>query len=300
MVQTINIGIEGMTCAACAQRIEKVLNKDPNITEAVINLATETGQIAFDSSKLSEADIFAKIKSIGYQPVKAKADQEAIAKAIYRRDRIRLIVAIVLSVPLLATMLEHLPFLAGSHLTINPWVQLVLAGIVQFVIAAPFYLSAYRAIRGGIANMDVLVVLGTTVAYLVSVVNTFRFQFAHLHHPMLYFETSAILITFVLLGKHLEKRAKAQTTAAITSLVKLQPNEAIIIEGDVEKKVAIKDIRLDDVVKVLPGAKIPVDGVIIKGSTTVDESLLTGESLPIDREKRMQSLLGRLIKMAWY
>lgn len=294
--KTINLGIEGMTCAACAQRIEKTLNRDPNIYSAVVNLATESGKVAFNPTELTEADIYNKIKKIGYIPVKKKADQEAIAKKEFRLHQIRLIAAIVLSFPLLLSMLDHLPFTTEMSLgfLMNPWFQMILATIVQFVIGAPFYVSAYRAVRGGLANMDVLVVLGTSVAYGLSIVNTFRYQFGHLHHPVLYFETSAVLITFVLLGKYLEKRAKNQTTAAITSLIKLQPNEAIVLTEGIEEVTSIQAIKLGDIVKVVPGQKMPVDGKIIKGITTVDESLLTGESLPIDKKLNDSVIAGSI------
>lgn len=294
--KTINLGIEGMTCAACAQRIEKTLNKDPNIFSAVVNLATESGKVAFNPAELTEADIYNKIKKIGYIPVKEKADQEAIAKKEFQLHRARLIVAIILSIPLLLSMLDHLPFSNSMSLGLlmNPWFQMVPATIVQFVIGAPFYVSAYRAVRGGLANMDVLVVLGTSVAYGLSVVNTLRYQFGHLHHPVLYFETSAVLITFVLLGKYLEKRAKNQTTAAITSLIQLQPNEAIVLADGIEKEISIQSIKLGDIVKVVPGQKMPVDGKIIKGTTTVDESLLTGESLPIDKKLNDSVIAGSI------
>ncbi|MBS7577014.1 cadmium-translocating P-type ATPase [Enterococcus sp. MMGLQ5-2] len=283
-----------MTCAACAQRIERTLNKDSNIYSAVINLATESGRITFNSAELSEADIYNKIKKIGYIPVKEKVDQAAIARKEFQLYKIRLIAALLLSIPLLLSMIEHLPFTKGMSLGIlmNPWFQIVPATIVQFIIGAPFYVSAYRAVRGGIANMDVLVVLGTSVAYGLSVVNTFRYQFGHLHHPVLYFETSAVLITFVLLGKYLEKRAKQQTTAAITSLLQLQPSEAVIIVEGIEKTIPIQSIKVGDLVKVVPGQKIPVDGKIIKGTTSVDESLLTGESLPVDKQSNDSVIAG--------
>lgn len=286
MKQTINLGIEGMTCAACSQRIEKVLNKDPNIISANINLATETGQVVYNDDAIDEQAIFAKISKIGYIPVKEKIAQEKIAQNEFRIHKIRLLVAIILSFPLLLTMLDHMPFNLGIDIGIlmNPWLQFVLASCVQFIIGAPFYVSAYRAIRGGIANMDVLVVLGTSVAYVLSVVNTFRYQLGSMHHPVLYYETSAVLITFVLLGKYLEKRAKNQTTSAITSLIKLQPNEAVVINDGVKKTVSIENIKLGDIVMVVPGQRIPIDGKVIKGITTVDESLLTGESLPIDKK----------------
>ncbi|TGA99199.1 copper-translocating P-type ATPase [Sporolactobacillus shoreae] len=283
----LDVAISGMTCAACATRIEKGLNRMTGIVSARVNLATESGTVIYLPGIAEPDDIFQKVAKLGYKAVAENAFQDDEKQKELRGKRNKLILSSVLSLPLLYTMIAHLPFNTGlplPMLLMNPWFQLVLASVVQFYIGWPFYVGGTRALLNKSANMDVLVALGTSAAYFYSVVETFRSQFAGLEHPDLYFETSAILITLVLVGKYFEARAKRQTTTAIRELMDLQAKEATRIENGVEKKVPIDAVKPGDLLRVKPGEKIPTDGVIVEGRSSVDESMITGESLPVTKQ----------------
>ncbi|MFT8310872.1 MAG: heavy metal translocating P-type ATPase [Sporolactobacillus sp.] len=294
--ERVDLAITGMTCAACAARIEKGLKRLPGIISAAVNLATESATVYYQPGFIEPENMFEKIRKLGYKAVlKQEVENDGKAKEI-RRKRNRLILSSVLSLPLLLTMVSHLPFYHGPFpmLFMNPWTQFVLASIVQFYIGWPFYNGGARALLNRSANMDVLVVLGTSAAYFYSVVQTFRYQFAGLHHPQLYFETSAVLITLVLLGKYMETLAKRQTTAAITELMDLQAKDAAKIVDGVEERVPIEQVETGDLLRVRPGEKIPVDGVLVEGESAVDESMITGESLPIMKRSGDQ-LIGATV-----
>jgi len=294
--ERVDLAITGMTCAACAARIEKGLKRLPGIISAAVNLATESATVYYQPGFIEPENMFEKIRKLGYKAVlKQEVENDGKAKEI-RRKRNRLILSSVLSLPLLLTMVSHLPFYHGPFpmLFMNPWTQFVLASIVQFYIGWPFYNGGARALLNRSANMDVLVVLGTSAAYFYSVVQTFRYQFAGLHHPQLYFETSAVLITLVLLGKYMETLAKRQTTAAITELMDLQAKDAAKIVDGVEERVPIEQVETGDLLRVRPGEKIPVDGVLVEGESAVDESMITGESLLIMKRSGDQ-LIGATV-----
>ncbi|MCQ2008724.1 heavy metal translocating P-type ATPase [Sporolactobacillus sp. STSJ-5] len=294
--ERVDLAITGMTCAACAARIEKGLKRLPGIISAAVNLATESATVYYQPGFIEPENMFEKIRKLGYKAVlKQEVENDGKAKEI-RRKRNRLILSSVLSLPLLLTMVSHLPFYHGPFpmLFMNPWTQFVLASIVQFYIGWPFYNGGARALLNRSANMDVLVVLGTSAAYFYSVVQTFRYQFAGLHHPQLYFETSAVLITLVLLGKYMETLAKRQTTAAITELMDLQAKDAAKIVDGAEERVPIDQVKSGDLLRVRPGEKIPVDGVLVDGESAVDESMITGESLPIMKRSGDQ-LIGATV-----
>ncbi|RYM02147.1 copper-translocating P-type ATPase [Sporolactobacillus sp. THM7-7] len=282
----LDVSIRGMTCASCASRIEKGLKRLNGVTSAQVNLATETGAITYQPGIVEPDAIYEKVRKLGYEAVpKEKGGGDEKEKEI-RGKRNKVILSSLLSLPLLYTMIGHLPFDTGlpvPMLLMNPWVQLILAGIVQFYIGWPFYQGGVRALINKSANMDVLVALGTSAAYFYSVVETFRYQFGGLVHPYLYFETSAILITLVLLGKYMETRAKRSTTAAITELMGLQAKEATLIEDGQERKVPIDAVRRGALLRVRPGEKIPVDGTVEEGASAVNESMITGESLPVEK-----------------
>ncbi|MGI1805863.1 heavy metal translocating P-type ATPase [Exiguobacterium sp. TDN 0502] len=286
MSKTIELDIEGMTCAACSARIEKVLNRMDGV-EATVNLPLETARVSVSDAYDDQA-IIEKIRKIGYDATVKQAPHAAKSN---RRMLYRFIVAALLSLPLLASMLTHIPN-SPFHLPalMNPWFQFALATPVQFIIGAPFYVGAYKSLRSGSANMDVLVALGTSAAYFYSVA---EMLFAS-DMPRLYFETSAILITLVLLGKVLEDRAKQQTTGAIKSLLSLQAKEAIVLEDGQERIVPIDAIRTGMVLVVKPGNQIPTDGVIRSGDAYLDESMLTGESIPVHKTKGASVIGGTL------
>ena len=278
-----------MTCAACSARIEKVLNKTEGVLNANINLALETGTIEYTGEEISEKDIIAKIEKIGYGAVpknKVQENEDPRQSAI-KKQQTKFIAAAVLSLPLLWTMVAHFSFTSWMYVPdflLNPWVQLALATPVQFIIGWQFYKGAYKALRNGSANMDVLVVLGTSAAYFYSLYESFVQNGSH-HGTMtnLYFETSAILITLILLGKLFEAKAKGRSSDAIKKLIGLQPKTATVIRNQKELKVALSDVIKGDLIYVKPGERIPVDGEVVDGNSAVDESMLTGESAPVDK-----------------
>ena len=290
-MEKINFDVFGMTCAACSTRIEKVLNKQEGVKEASVNLATESAAIEYNPALLSELDLVGKIQKLGYD-AKEKTDKEE--KQTHKEKEIKqmqmkLVISVILSVPLLITMLDHLLGINLPSIFMNPWFQFALATPVQFIIGWQFYVGAYKNLRNGGANMDVLVALGTSAAYFYSLYEALKTIGNPSYMPHLYFETSAILITLILFGKYLETSAKGRTTLAITKLLDLQVKQARVIRDNEEVMIPIADVIVGDRLVVKPGEKIPVDGIVAKGSTSVDESMITGESIPI--EKHLQANL---------
>ncbi|MFC7687497.1 heavy metal translocating P-type ATPase [Ureibacillus sp. GCM10028918] len=286
--QKAEFDITGMTCAACATRIEKGLNKMDGIASANVNLALEKAVIEFNPSDISISDIIAKVEKLGYGAHQKQDDKEQIEyreKAIKDQKR-KFIISAILSLPLLWTMVAHFSFtsfLYVPNLLMNPWVQMLLATPVQFIIGKQFYVGAYKSLRNGSANMDVLVVMGTSAAYFYSVYQAIVTAGTH-HGPHLYFETSAVLITLILLGKLFEAKAKGRSSEAIKKLMGLQAKTANVIRDGVEKEIPLEEVMIGDTILVKPGEKIPVDGEVIEGTTAVDETMLTGESLPVDKK----------------
>ena len=279
---TLNIG--GMSCAACSASIDRVLNAEEGINKASVNLTTEKATVEFDSSKIDTAEIVDRINAMGYTAEIPKDETRDTEKERREKEikklRIELIASILLSSPLLLAMVFMLigvdtPFL---H---NPIFQLIVATPVQFIIGFKFYKNAYYALRSGSANMDVLIAMGTSAAYFYSVYNTF-FQEGMMKD--LYFESAVVIITLILLGKYFEAIAKGKTSEAIKKLIGLQAKTARIISGGVEKDIPIEDVAVSDIIVVRPGEKIPVDGLIVEGTSSVDESMITGESIPVDKK----------------
>lgn len=287
-IDKADLDVFGMTCAACSTRIEKVLNKMDGISAANVNLATESATVEFNSAVLSIDKIIAKIQNLGYD-AKEKAQREA--KAQQKEEEInakkrKLIISVLLSLPLLYTMVGHAPFETGlpmPELLMNPWFQLLLATPVQFFIGGQFYIGAYKSLKNKSANMDVLVALGTSAAYFYSLAEAIKTIGSAHYHPHLYFETSAVLITLILVGKLFEALAKGRTTEAISKLLSLQAKEATVIRDGQEVKVPIEEVKVNDTIIVKPGEKIPVDGKVISGQSAVDEAMITGESIPVEK-----------------
>lgn len=286
--EKVELDISGMTCAACSTRIEKGLNRMEGISKASVNLTGETGTVEYNPAVVSIEDMLSKIEKLGY---KGSIKQDRETKKSKKEEEItskkrKLILSIVLSLPLLYTMLAHMPWDTGlpmPHLLMNPWFQLVLASIVQFYIGGQFYVGAYRALRNKSANMDVLVALGTSAAFFYSVAEAFKTIGSPDYMPQLYFETSAVLITLILVGKYFETLAKGRTTEAISKLLNLQAKEATIIRDGQEVKIPLDQVAAGDTLIVKPGEKIPVDGKVISGNSSVDESMITGESIPVEK-----------------
>lgn len=285
--EKIELDVFGMTCSACSSRIEKVLNKQEGVKSATVNLATESASIEYNPGLLDEKAIVERIQKLGYD---AKHKTESKEKNSYKEERInemkrKLTISVLLSLPLLITMLDHLLGIRLPQIFMNPWFQFALATPVQFYVGWQFYTGAYKSLKNGGANMDVLVALGTSAAYFYSLYEALKTIGNPAYEPHLYFETSAVLITLILFGTYLETRAKSQTTNAISELLNLQAKEARVIRNGNEMMVPVEEVEAGDHLVVKPGEKIPVDGIIVKGRTSVDESMLTGESIPIEKHK---------------
>lgn len=298
--EEVNLQIGGMTCAACANRIEKGLNRLQGVNRVHVNLATETAHVVFSSGTLAVEDLIHKVEDIGYTATRKKEgenDKDRRQQAI-EAQQWKFIISAVLSLPLLWTMVGHFSFtsfLWVPEWLLNPWIQLLLATPVQFVIGKQFYVGAYKALKNGSANMDVLVALGTSAAYFYSLYLMLR-DMGGLGDsiPELYFETSAILITLILLGKLFEAKAKGRTSEAIRKLMGLRAQTALVIREGKEISIPVEEVIIGDVVIVKPGEKVPVDGEVLEGSSTVDESMLTGESLPVEK-KEGDSVIGATV-----
>lgn len=300
---TVDFDITGMTCAACATRIEKGLSKLPGVAQASVNLAMETARIVYHPSEVTPDDMQARVAKLGYE---AALKREQVETSEHRTREIqkqkhKLWISALLSFPLLWAMVSHFSFTSWiwlPELLMNPWMQLALATPVQFFIGRHFYIGAYKALSNKSANMDVLIALGTSAAYFYSLYLTVQWanQSGHQHAPELYFETSAVLITLVILGKWFEVLAKGRTSEAIKSLMGLQAKRALVIRGGEEVSVPLEEVVVGDRIIVKPGEKIPVDGNIMQGNSSVDESMLTGESLPVEKREGDQVIGATLNK----
>ena len=282
----LELDITGMTCAECSNRIEKVLSKQPGVNQANVNLTTEQASVDYYPGQTDADTLIQRIKQLGYGAQLKQNDEtqhKRKAQALAHK-RNKLIVSAILSVPLVLTMLIHLFHMNLPHILMNPWFQFLLATPIQFMIGWQFYVGAYKNLRHGGANMDVLVALGTSAAYFYSLYEMIKWLSKNTYQPHLYFETSAVLITLILFGKYLEARAKSQTTSALSELLNLQAKSARLVQQDgTETMIPLAKVQVGQHFVVKPGEKIPVDGVITSGQTAIDESMLTGESLPIDK-----------------
>ena len=274
--QTVELAIGGMTCASCAGRVEQALMKMPGVLKATVNLATERAAVHVVAGAVSESELIDAVTRAGYQ---ASAIADTTGKPAPRTNpALPVILAALLSFPLIVPMLAE-P--AGLHWMLPGWLQFLLATPVQFVLGARFYRAGWKALRAKSGNMDLLVALGTSAAYGLSVYQWLTAPAGAMVH--LYFEASAVVITLVLLGKWLEVRAKRQTTDAISALNALKPERATLRKAGVDSEVALATVQVNDLVVIKPGERIAVDGELIEGESHVDESLITGESLPIAR-----------------
>ncbi len=280
--EKIELKIGGMTCAACASRVEKQLHSLEGVIKAGVNIATEKGTVEFIARQLKVHDLRQAVEKIGYtaelvEELNEDKERQQRQNEIVRQRNV-FILSAILSVPLLLTMFAHIFEWAWyPEILKSSWVQLLLATPVQFVAGWQFYRGAYLNLKHGSANMDVLVAMGTSAAYFYSLVNTF------IGGP-LYYETAAVLITLIILGHMLESIAKGRTSEAIKKLMGLQAKTARVIRNGEEMDIPVDTVELGDVIVVRPGEKIPVDGKVIEGTSAVDESMLTGESIPVDKK----------------
>ncbi|TWA62081.1 Cu+-exporting ATPase [Azospirillum brasilense] len=281
--QEFDLTVGGMTCASCVARVEKALLRVPGVESAAVNLATERAHVTayagtVDAARLAEAVEMTGFTAAPVVDTNATEAAEDPAQDRNRRDLHHVLIAAALSAPLVLGMAGDL---LGLNLMLPPWAQFLLATPVQFWLGWRFYRAGFMAARAGSGNMDLLVALGTSAAWGLSV---YMMLTAHPGHtPHLYFEASAVLITFVLLGKWLEARAKGRTAAAIRALMQLRPDTARVRRDGVETELPIAQVRVGDRVAVRPGERIPVDGRVAEGAGSVDESMLTGESLPVEK-----------------
>ena len=277
--QTLELSIDGMTCASCVGRVERALNKVPGVKSVSVNLANERAHLEL-LGQVDPQTLIAAVTKAGYAASvwEAEHPQTDSQQTRLQRERWALIAAIALAFPLVLPMLLQ-PF--GVHWMLPAWAQFALATPVQFIFGARFYVAAWKAVRAGAGNMDLLVALGTSAGYGLSV---YEWATAAGRMPHLYFEASAVVIALVLLGKYLESRAKRQTASAIRALEALRPERAIQVIDGREQDVAISALRLNDQVLVKPGERFPVDGEVIEGQSHADEALISGESLPVPKQ----------------
>jgi Cu+-exporting ATPase len=278
-----DLQITGMHCASCSARLEKVLNKLPEVN-ATVNIATEKAHIDYDTRKTGLPDLIKAIQGAGFDahPLRDFAAEKKERAAAYRHEQIRFTISVALTLPLLTEMVL---MFAGVHTMMLPgWAQFALATPVQLWIGWRFYTGAWSSLKGGGANMDVLVALGTSAAYLLScavlVANAYGMG---LDQP-LYFEASATLITLILLGKLLEARAKGKASSALEALINLQPKTAHVERDGAIKELPVDQMQVGDVFLVRPGESVPVDGIVQEGASSLDEAMLTGESLPQNKQ----------------
>jgi Cu+-exporting ATPase len=262
--ERVDLPVSGMSCAACARTIERTLANTAGVERARVNLATNTATIEYQPGRVKVADFVAAIEELGYGVPKTAARPDS-AEPAYRK---RLLVAVIFAAPVLVLGMYH-------HW---PWLQLALTSPVVFYCGAPFYVAAWRALRHFSANMNSLIALGTGAAFLYSLWETMRGG-----HEV-YYEAAAVIIALILLGRTLEARAQSQAGSAIRRLMDLQPPTARVIREGVEVEVAVEDVRAGEVVVVRPGERIPLDGTVESGESAVDESMLTGESMPVDKQ----------------
>jgi Cu+-exporting ATPase len=277
--QTLELNIDGMTCASCVGRVERALTKVPGVKSVSVNLANERAHLEL-LGQIDPQILIGAVTKAGYGASVREAEhpQTDNQQSRLQHERWALIAAITLALPLVLPMLLQ-PF--GVHWMLPAWAQFALATPVQFIFGARFYVAAWKAVRAGAGNMDLLVALGTSAGYGLSV---YEWAIAAGRMPHLYFEASAVVIALVLLGKYLESRAKRQTASAIRALEALRPERAIQVIDGREQDVAISALRLNDLVLVKPGERFPVDGEVIEGQSHADEALISGESLPVPKQ----------------
>ncbi|ARK30712.1 heavy metal translocating P-type ATPase [Halalkalibacter krulwichiae] len=280
--------VSGMTCAACANRIEKKLNQLPGIKQANVNLALETASVQFLEGAIDVPDMKSAVEKLGFglKEKERTRERENSKEKEMEKQLGKFLFSIILTLPLVWAMVTHFEFTSFiwmPDMFMNPWVQLALATPVQFVVGSQFYIGAYKALRNKSANMDVLVALGTSAAYFYSIYLGFEAMQLGIVMPDLYFETSAVIITLIVLGKLFEVRAKGKTSKAIQKLLGLKVKSATVIRNGKMVSVPLENVHVGDRLIVKPGEKIPVDGLIIAGHSAVDESMITGESIPVDK-----------------
>ncbi|NOR62178.1 MAG: heavy metal translocating P-type ATPase [Rhodobacteraceae bacterium] len=287
LLESLKMGITGMTCASCSGRVETALKSAAGVAKASVNLAIENATIRFDPKVTSAAELAKVVEDAGYG---AKIEGEGRdEEAPLKRERFTLIVSALLTAPLLAQMVSMVLGL-GFHL--SPWVELALATPVQFLIGSRYYIGAWHALKAKAGNMDMLVAIGTSAAYFYSL--WLVVSLGHAAMGLLYFEASTVVITLILAGKYMESRAKRSASSALRQLMGLRPASATILTPEGEVDTAIELVKVGDVALLRPGARVPVDGLIVEGESELDEALITGESMPVHRRVGDEVIAGAI------
>lgn len=299
----IDMKIDGMTCAACAKAVERVVKKLDGVESISVNIATDKANIDYNPSKVKLSQIKAAIEKAGYNPIEEVRDKVDVDEDKLRKEKemkslfVKFIVAIVFAVPLFYIAMGPMiikpigPWPLPE--IINPMTNTLNYALIQLVLVIPvmiagykFYINGFKALFSLSPNMDSLVAIGTLAAFLYSLYTTIQIangQIQGMHHHQLYYESAGIIIALILLGKYLESKSKGKTSEAIKKLMGLQPKTAIVLVDGKEVETPIEEVEIGDIILVKPGTKIPVDGVVIEGYTSVDESMLTGESIPVEK-----------------
>lgn len=283
-----------MHCAGCATNVEKTVKKLPGVVDASVNFATNTLSVSYESDKLTPGEIRAAVLAAGYDLIVEEAlkeeRQEEAEMSRYQRLKIKVIGSWVFAVPmlLLSMVFMHMPY--------SNEIQLLLALPVMILFGNSFYINAWKQAKLGRSNMDTLVALSTSIAFLFSVFNTFfpQFWYSRGLEPHVYYEAAVVIIAFVLTGKLMEERAKGNTSSAIRKLMGLQPRVARVLRNGVEEDILIDQLQVGDLVVVRPGEQIPVDGVLSEGDSYVDESMISGEPIPVEKKKGDRVLAGTI------
>lgn len=295
--------IEGMTCASCSSAVERVTSKLPGVISSSVNLTTAKLTIEYEDDKVTPDLIMEKVKKAGFgispyhkekqideKAARQKEEEETEKK--FKASRIRLIIAIVFAIPLLYISMGHMvpwkmplpAFIDMHHMPFNFAVAQLILTIPILVCGSKFYTNGFHTLFKGNPNMDTLVAVGTSAAFLYSVVMTIRIPYNSEAVHNLYYESAAVVVTLVMLGKYLESRSKRKTTQAIRKMMELAPDTAILVENGVEREIPASELRENNIVIIKAGSKVPIDGIVIEGSSSVDESMLTGESIPVEKQ----------------
>ena len=291
-IESHNYKIEGMTCTACASRVEKVTNKMPGVENAVVNFATEKLSISFDSDKVTFAEVKATVEKAGYKLIREEDNVNNEGKKVTEQSKLlkRLILSLVFTVPLLIITMGHMVGMPLPEI-IDPMINPFNFAIIQLVLTLPvvltgykFYSIGYRNLFKLSPNMDSLIAIGTSAAFIYSLYGTYEIYMGDAHFAMmLYYEASATILALITLGKYLESVSKGKTSQAIKKLMGLAPKTATIVRNGKEIVLPIDEVVVGDIVIVKPGEKLPVDGEVVEGNTSVDEAMLTGESIPVEK-----------------
>jgi Cu2+-exporting ATPase len=283
-LQTLTFPVTGMTCAACASSVESMIGAQPGVEKAEVNYATQSVKVAFHPNVVQPEKLQRSVQSVGYDLIidaeNGKEKQEAVQKNHYKQLKTNITWAAILTIPVVLIGMVFMDMPYGNY------IMMALTAPVLFIAGRNFFTGAWKQARHGRANMDTLVAMSTGIAFLFSVFNTFFPEFWHRQglHPHVYYEAASVVIVFIILGKLLEERAKSNTSSAIKKLIGLQPNTVYLLTAEGEREIAVAEVQIGDRLLVRPGQKIPVDGQVYDGRSYVDESMITGEPVAVEKQ----------------